>query len=785
MNDTRQSGKPTRTPDARPPTKRAFAGAVLLGLLAGAFLLTVGRAASGTWGLEWRGNHVAFHSAVDLAGGLFVLALAAILLASRKRGGNPHHLWMAAALAGMGVLDVAHAAHATGETFVWFHGTATCVGGLLAALVWLPPGFADSPRGRLALPMTIAAVLAFSAFSLAFPDRIPAMVDEGILAPTARSLNALGGLGFVAAAAWFVQRYRAARRWDDCLFACLCGLLGTAAVLFEVSALGNTAWWWWHWLRLATFALAIAYSAIAYRREIDDRRRSEILQRALTESSPDFIFILGRDGTILRANRLDRLHEQGDVIGHAARDFVPPDDRDAFDAAVSRALTTGEIQTFETTVPLPGGRRHFLARLSPLAEPMDGGALVLIATDISDRKQAEEGLRETMERQGALNGLQDALLGRGDLAEKLKRITDGVVEIFGADFCRIWITKPGDRCESGCLHANVTDGPHVCRHRDRCLHLMASSGRYTHVDGEVHRRVPFGCYKIGRVAAEQDRKFLTNQAASDPRIHNHDWVRQLGLVSFAGYQLRPPGGPTIGVLALFSQHAIAPEQDALLESLANTTAQVVQRAQAEEQIRRLATITEQAAEGIAVIDPDGNVQFANHAWAAMHGYPGGDELLGKHASTFHTPEQLATEVMPLHEEVKKQGQCIREIPHLRRDGTIFPATATVTLLKDEHGGSYGVAVFLQDITERKRAEEQLAQHVAALESTNKALEALSEAGRATSASLAEKLEEVEAFNRLAVGRELRMVELKEEINGLLAEQGKSPKYEIVATEVTA
>jgi len=52
------------------------------------------------------------------------------------------------------------------------------------------------------------------------------------------------------------------------------------------------------------------------------------------------------------------------------------------------------------------------------------------------------------------------------------------------------------------------------------------------------------------------------------------------------------------------------------------------------------------------------------------------------------------------------------------------------------------------------------------------------------AALAEKLEEVEAFNRLAVGRELRMVELKEEINGLLAERGKSPKYEITKTEVT-
>ncbi|HUT92746.1 MAG TPA: PAS domain S-box protein [Thermoguttaceae bacterium] len=770
--------------DTRRATMLAFGGAVLLVLLAGLFLPVAGSVASTTLAPEWRWDHVPFHSAVEVAGGLFALALAMILLASRTPGNNPHHLWMAAALVGMGVLDIAHAAVAPGETFVWFHSTATCVGGILSALVWLPARISDSPRFRLVLPLTIAAVLAVCVCSLGFPGMTPAMVDEGAFTTTARALNILGGLGFLAAAGWFLKRYRVAQGWDDYLFACLCCLFGAAGVLFELSSLWDAAWWWWHLLRVAAYALAIAYSAIAYQREIAERRQSEAFQRALTESSPDFIFVLGRDGTVLRVNRTHPGHEEEDVVGHDVRCFVPPPYLDAFNSAFSQALETGKMQTVETTIPLPGGERHFLNRLNPVSELMDGGVLVLIATDITDRKQAEEGLHETMERQGALNRLQDALLGRGDPAEKLTKITDGVVETFDADFCRIWITKPGDRCESGCIHASVTDGPHVCRYRDRCLHLMASSGRYTRIDGDVHRRVPFGCYKIGRVASDQDHKFLTNEAATDPRVHNHDWVKELGLVSFAGYQLRPPGGQTIGVLALFSKHAIAPEEDALLESLANTTGQVIQRAQAEEQIRRLATITEQAAEGIAVADLEGNMQFANHAWAAMHGYESGDELVGKHLSIFHTQEQFTTDVIPLNEEVKQRGHNVREVGHMRKDGTVFPAMMTVTLLKDEQGTPYGIAGFMQDVTERKRAEEQLDQYVAALESTNKALEELSEAGRVTSASLAEKLAEVEVFNRLAVGRELRMVELKEEINGLLAEQGKSPNYEIAEAEVT-
>ncbi len=45
--------------------------------------------------------------------------------------------------------------------------------------------------------------------------------------------------------------------------------------------------------------------------------------------------------------------------------------------------------------------------------------------------------------------------------------------------------------------------------------------------------------------------------------------------------------------------------------------------------------------------------------------------------------------------------------------------------------------------------------------------------------LKEKMTELEEFNRLAVGRELKMVELKKEINTLLLEQGAAERYRVV------
>lgn len=206
-------------------------------------------------------------------------------------------------------------------------------------------------------------------------------------------------------------------------------------------------------------------------------------------------------------------------------------------------------------------------------------------TAANQQLQSEVDLRKKTElRINKINQLQTELLKPGTVSEKTKKITDAVVDIFNANFARIWLTNQGDLCDSGCMHAEVTEGQYVCRKRDKCLVLTASSGRYTHIDGKVHRRVPFGCYKIGLIAADQDRKFLTNDVTNDPHVHNHDWAKQLELVSFAGYQLRPPDGETIGVLALFSKHTISPDEDALLETLSNITAQVVRTTQAEQNL---------------------------------------------------------------------------------------------------------------------------------------------------------------------------------------------------------
>ena len=70
-------------------------------------------------------------------------------------------------------------------------------------------------------------------------------------------------------------------------------------------------------------------------------------------------------------------------------------------------------------------------------------------------------------------------------------------------------------------------------------------------------------------------------------------------------------------------------------------------------------------------------------------------------------------------------------------------------------GKRKVAIIFNDITARRQSEEALRQTYAALES---------------------HAEELGRFNRIAVGRELRMIELKKETNELCLQKGQPARY---------
>jgi PAS domain S-box-containing protein len=351
-----------------------------------------------------------------------------------------------------------------------------------------------------------------------------------------------------------------------------------------------------------------------------------------------------------------------------------------------------------------------LARLGPAVR-----RALLDFEEKKELKRAEEERDKILGWQRGINRIQHSLLAPAPLADKLRNITESIFRLFDADFCRVWLIRPGDLCERGCVHAEVKEGPHDCRHRDRCLHLLASSGRYTHLDGQVHRRVPFGAYKIGRIASGEEHKFLSNDVTHDSLVHNHQWAREFGLVSFAGYQLRIPGGETLGVLALFAKHPILPAEDALLDGLSSTLAQVIRQAQAEEALRaseeKHRVLFESSRDAIMSIEPPAwKFTSANSATLKMYGARNEEEFVSLgpwELSPDRQPDgcDSAEKAREMIETALREGACSFEWTHRRIGGEEF--SADVLLTRMELGGKVMLQACVRDITERNRVEGQL------------------------------------------------------------------------------
>jgi len=132
---------------------------------------------------------------------------------------------------------------------------------------------------------------------------------------------------------------------------------------------------------------------------------------------------------------------------------------------------------------------------------------------------------------------------------------------------------------------------------------------------------------------------------------------------------------------------------------------ITERLEVEQHLRRLEQATLQAADGIAIVDEQGNFEFVNRAWAHMHGYEI-DELIGQSLFVCHNDEQIETDVVALLGDLVEIGTFTGEVGHTRKDGSIFPTTMTITLLHDDSERPVGFIETARDISAQKEKEYQ-------------------------------------------------------------------------------
>ncbi|MCP4717566.1 MAG: PAS domain S-box protein, partial [Deltaproteobacteria bacterium] len=149
------------------------------------------------------------------------------------------------------------------------------------------------------------------------------------------------------------------------------------------------------------------------------------------------------------------------------------------------------------------------------------------------------------------------------------------------------------------------------------------------------------------------------------------------------------------------------EERWLIEALTERLGRVIERKQAEEELRLNRQTLDYMAEGVILANPKGLIIYTNPAYDRMFGYEAG-ELSGRHISIVNAPadkapEKTAAEIMSTLTEA---GYWEGELVNIKKDGTHFPTRARVTSFQHSVYGLISLSV-QEDITERKRAEDAL------------------------------------------------------------------------------
>ena len=128
---------------------------------------------------------------------------------------------------------------------------------------------------------------------------------------------------------------------------------------------------------------------------------------------------------------------------------------------------------------------------------------------------------------------------------------------------------------------------------------------------------------------------------------------------------------------------------------------------------------------IYMLDTSGRITNWNAGAEAIKGYSA-DEIIGEHFSRFYTDEDRSGgEPERALQTALEEGKYEREAQRVRKDGTRFWAHVVLDPIFNEAGEHVGFAKITRDISERKKAEEELEEARAALVQSQK-LQALGE-----------------------------------------------------------
>ena len=197
---------------------------------------------------------------------------------------------------------------------------------------------------------------------------------------------------------------------------------------------------------------------ITERRQAEESLRAKEAQvRLITDTAPVMLAQCSRDERFRFVNqtyteRLGLTPEE--IIGKSITEVLGEETREAIRPYIQRVLD-GETVEYETEVPYERiGRRFMRVAYVPEKDPAGNvTGWVSAISDITDRKQTEEMLRQRTRSLEIVNQVGNALAGELELNKIVQMVTDAGREISGAQFGAFFYNTKNESGETCFLYA--------------------------------------------------------------------------------------------------------------------------------------------------------------------------------------------------------------------------------------------------------------------------------------------------------------------------------------------
>ena len=358
------------------------------------------------------------------------------------------------------------------------------------------------------------------------------------------------------------------------------------------------------------------------------------------------------------------------------REFFHPDDWLEVDEAIQRAITQGEPYNLEFRIIRPDGKLSWAWVRGRVTKDPQGRVVRLRGTvqDITERKKTEKALLESEE--ALLEAQRIARIGSWDydvIADRPKW-SPQMFNILG------WDPKQGEPSwEQHREFFHPDDWPVL----DEAVQEAINLGEPYNVEFRIVR--PDGRLRWGWVRGQVDKDAKGRVA----RLHG-------------------------------------------------TMQDITERKEAERALREselwLKNIFNAMEECIVVATPDRKMLNTNLATTRIFGYSD-DELRNQPTEILHVDHEHYVEFGKQIKEAFGKNQAANlEFRAKRKNGEVFPSEHTVSMLKDSDGKPIGILSVVRDITERKNAEQAMAEALEKTRQREKEVRALLEASQQVQAS---------------------------------------------------